>query len=102
MTDRDQVIYRGEQARRVMEDPIVVEALQTVRQAIRDQAFALPIEAREDRERLVMMDKMGQQFINWFEFAMRNGEVSKKELLMVANTEAKLEAIRERARNYAG
>lgn len=98
----EECIYRADRARAIFEDSLFVEAVATVRTAVREQVFALPIEAREDREKLVLMDKMAQQFLNWFEFAIRNGEVSKQELLMVANTEAKLAAVRERARNYAG
>lgn len=64
--------------------------------------FALPIEAKEQREQLVMMDKMRQQFITWFQVAINGGEVTKYELLMEQNAQAKLDAIREQARNYAG
>lgn len=99
---REQVIYRAERAKAIMEDEMVKEAIQTVRQAVRDQVFALPIEAREDREKLVLMDKMAQQFINWFEFVMRDGELMRTELLMERNAQFKLDAIREKARNYAG
>lgn len=95
-------IARAERASTILNDAMVQEALQTIESAIREQVFALPIEAREQRDQLVMMDKMRQQFVRWFEIAINAGEVTKYELLAEQNAQAKLEAIREQARNYAG
>lgn len=95
-------IAQAERAQMILSDPMVQEALQTIEAAIRDQVFSLPIEAREQRDQLVMMDKIRQQFVRWFEIAINAGEVTKYELLAEQNAQAKLEAIREQARNYAG
>lgn len=98
----EQCIYRAEQAKRLLEDPILSEALETIKTAIREQVFALAIEAKEDREKLILMDKLRQQLVNTLEMVIRGGEVSRHELLMERNTTTRLDAIREQARNYAG
>lgn len=95
-------IARAERAQAILSEPIVQEALSTIEREVRDLIFALPAEATQQREKLVMMDKMRQQFVRWFEIAINAGEVTKYELLAEQNAQAKLEAIREQARNYAG
>jgi hypothetical protein len=95
-------IARAEHADRILNDPLVMEAFQTIEKAIRDQVFDLPIEAVEQREKLVLMDKSRQQFVNLFELAVRGGEVTRYELAAEANTKARIQAIREQARSYAG
>lgn len=99
---REEAIYRAEQARRVMQDPMVREALDTIKTAVRDQVFDLPVEAIEQREKLVLMDKMRQQFEKYFELALSGGEVARRDLLNEQHTAMRLDAIRERARSYAG
>jgi ABC-type thiamine transport system ATPase subunit len=95
-------IARAEHADRILNDPLVMEAFQAIEKAIRDQVFDLPIEAVEQREKLVLMDKSRQQFVNLFELAVRGGEVTRHELAAEANTKARIQAIREQARSYAG
>lgn len=95
-------IARAEHADRILNDPVVMEALKTIEKAIRDQVFDLPIEAAEMREKLILMDKSRQQFMSLFELAIRGGEVTRYELTVEANTQARIQAIREQARNYAG
>lgn len=95
-------IARAEHADRILNDPIVMEAFKTIEKAIREQVFDLPLEAVEMREKLVLMDKSRQQFMGLFELAIRGGEVTRYELTVEANTQARIQAIREQARNYAG
>ena len=103
MNDQQRMqIARAEHADRILNDPVVMEAFKTIEKAIRDQVFDLPIEAAEMREKLVLMDKSRQQFMNLFELAIRGGEVTRYELTVEANTQARIQAIREQARNYAG
>lgn len=103
MNDQQRMqIARAEHADRILTDPLVMEAFQTIEKAIRDQVFDLPIEAVEQREKLVLMDKSRQQFMNLFELAIRGGEVTRYELAAEANTKARIQAIREQARSYAG
>lgn len=103
MNDQQRMqIARAEHADRILNDPVVMEAFKTIEKAIRDQVFDLPIEAIEMREKLVLMDKSRQQFMSLFELAIRGGEVTRYELTVEANTQARIQAIREQARNYAG
>lgn len=103
MNDQQRMqIARAEHADRILNDPVVMEAFKTIEKAIRDQVFDLPIEAAEMREKLVLMDKSRQQFMSLFELAIRGGEVTRYELTVEANTQARIQAIREQARNYAG
>lgn len=95
-------LHRAEQAKRIIEDATVREALDHIKTAIRDQVFALPVECSDQVKYLMMMDKARQQFERWFEIAISGGEVVKMELAMEQNAQAKLDAIREKARNYAG
>lgn len=97
---REQALYRAAQAQRVVGDPMVREALDTIKAAIREQVFDLPVEATEQREKLVMMDKMRQQFERYFELALSGGEVARRDLLNEQHTATRLDAIRERARSY--
>lgn len=103
MNDQQRMqIARAEHADRILNDPLVMEAFQTIKKVIRDQVFDLPMEAVEQREKLVLMDKSRQQFMNLFELAVRGGEVTRYELAAEANTKARIQAIREQARSYAG
>lgn len=103
MNDQQRMqIARAEHADRILNDPLVMEAFQAIEKVIRDQVFDLPIEAVEQREKLVLMDKSRQQFVNLFELAVRGGEVTRYELAAEANTKARIQAIREQARSYAG
>jgi len=100
--NQSEAMYRAESARRVMDDPMVREALETIKAVVRDQVFDLPSEAIEQREKLVMLDKMRQQFERFFEIAIHGGEVARYELDMERNTQTRLDAIREKARSYGG
>lgn len=103
MNDQQRMqIARAEHADRILNDPLVMEAFKTIEKAIREQVFDLPLEAVEMREKLVLMDKSRQQFMSLFELAIRGGEVTRYELTVEANTQARIQAIREQARNYAG
>ena len=97
---REQAMYRAAQAQRIVADPMVREALDTIKTAIRDQVFDLPVEAVEQREKLVLMDKMRQQFELYFELALSGGEVARRDLLAEEHTQSRLDAIREKARSY--
>lgn len=91
-------IHRGERAKAILEDPMVKDALEAIKAGIRDQVFVLPIEAREQREYLIMMDKARQQFERCFELLMQGAEIHKAELAQEAQMATRLEAARQMAR----
>ena len=49
---------RGQQAKRILEDPIYIEALQKVSQELDQEWINSPIRDTEGRERIYMMKKM--------------------------------------------
>lgn len=95
-------IARADQARRILEDPFVIQALEAIKTGIRDQMFDLPVEAVEQREKLFLMDKMRAQFVNIFALALHGAEVTRYELDQERYVAERLNSIQERARNYAG
>jgi hypothetical protein len=93
-----QAMARGEHAKRILEDELVQGALSTIKAQVRDLVFELPLEATDKRQFLVLMDKAREQFERVFTLLISGAEVSKYELDAEANTQARLDAIREKAR----
>lgn len=87
-------IYRGEQAARIMAEPLVIEALAAIKANVRDLFFELKPEQAGSREMLHLMDRARQQFENVFRLHIAGMTVSKYELLDEANTAARVEAVR--------
>jgi len=56
--DKEKEIQRGQQAKRILEDPIFVEALQKVSQELDQEWINSPIRDTEGREKIYMMKKM--------------------------------------------
>ena len=56
--ETEKEIQRGQQAKRILEDPIYVEALQKVSQELDQEWINSPIRDTEGRERIYMMKKM--------------------------------------------
>jgi hypothetical protein len=54
----EQESRRGEQARRLLEDPLLQEAFAAVDRALREAWVATPDEAADERERLWLMLKL--------------------------------------------
>lgn len=89
-------IHRGEQARRLLQDELMQEVLEHLKTSIREQMFELPVEAREQREMLFLMDRARAQFERAFQALMMGADMAKNELLAEEQTKVKLEAIKER------
>lgn len=101
MTEQQaQDLSRGEHARRILGDEMVQEALATVKQAIRDQMFELPIEAAKQREFLAMMDKARAQFEGWFAQALAGEQISRLELDAERQAQGQIEKVKERVRAW--
>lgn len=95
-----QDIARGEHARRILGDEMVQEALRTVKEAIREQMFELPIEAAKQREFLAMMDKARAQFEGWFSLALQGEQIAKLELDAERQAQNQIDKIKERMRAW--
>lgn len=96
--EQRQELHRAERAQAILTDPLVVEALDTLRSATRDLVFDLPIEARERREQLYLMDRARQDFVRVFTAHLMSGEVVAKQLLMEQLEDQQTAAIRERVK----
>lgn len=79
MTPGEQ-ISRAEQAHRILTDPLVVEALETLKTAVRDGFFETPADNIQQREFLHLMDKARQQFVSIFTIIINDGELAKASL----------------------
>jgi hypothetical protein len=101
VTDQQaQDLSRGEHARRILGDEMVQEAFATVKQAIRDQMFDLPIEAAKQREFLAMMDKARVQFEGWFAEALAGEQIARLELDAERQAQGQVDKIKERMRAW--
>ena len=95
MTD---AIHRGEHAKRLLDDDLLKDALNTIKTQTQALFFELPSTAIAERERLHLLDKARQQFENLLNVLVAGGEVSKYELLADEQTKARADAVRERVR----
>lgn len=91
-------IHRADRAQRILDDDLVIEALQTIKTQTQALFFELPSNAASEREYLHLLDKARQQFENLFKLIIAGGEVSKYELMAEEQTKARLAAIQDRVR----
>lgn len=77
----EQRIARAEQAQRILEDPLVKEALTHLKTSTQGLFFDLPANATQEREFLHLLDKARQQFEACFTAILIDGEVTRRELL---------------------
>ena len=89
-------IAKGERAKQLLEDPLMVEALAAIKENVRGLFFDLPSESREQREFLHLMDKARQQFETCLKLHIYGMQIEKSELLAKEHAEARLEAVRRR------
>lgn len=91
-----QAMQAAEQARRVLEDPLVAQALDAIEQTIVEQWVALGVENRSQAEELKRLLWAAKQFRSIFEVTIAGGSVAKNELLLQENMEIKAEAAKRR------
>lgn len=90
--------HRADHARRLLDDPMLAGALAAHRDAIRSLVFSLPIEAREQREFLVMQDKARQAFEHALVLNLYDHQILQPEYLMETNLQVRREAIERHGR----
>lgn len=95
----EEIVARGDRAQALWNDPALQEALETVKAGVRDTFFQLPVEAKEQREFLHLMDKARQQFENVLQLLINNATVSHAELLEAEHTAMRVDAINRRTLN---
>ena len=92
-------IQRAEHAKRLLDDDLLKEALETIKTQTQGLFFELASNQAEAREYLHLMDKARQQFENLLKVLIAGGEVSKYELMAEESTRARVSAIQERVRS---
>jgi hypothetical protein len=81
MTDKTEYeIQNGERAAQLLQEPILVEALETIEQEYIDQWKNSPVRDHEAREKLWLMVKTAQKFRLELEQVMNTGKVARATL----------------------
>jgi len=78
--DKDKEIQRGELAKRILEDPIFVEAVQKVSSELRQEWLSSPIRDTEGREKIYMMEKMLNVLLVQIKSVMETGKLASKQV----------------------
>ena len=91
--------YRAEQAKRLLDDPLMKEARSVVEQALKDEILSLPLSERERREAAVAMLKGAEQFFRVFHLVIDGYKLERAELTNEAQIQSRYQAIEERMRN---
>lgn len=73
-------ILRGERARLLLEDPLIVEAFQTTEQELTDQWLRSPVRDVEGREKLYLTLRCLQKVQGHLTSVMNNGTIAKATL----------------------
>ncbi|WP_208281723.1 hypothetical protein [Massilia oculi] len=91
-------INRADAAKRIMTDPMVVEALKTIEDGITEAWKDVPLRDVEGREHLHRLLQAKRRFESVFELVLREGELASAELR--AEEERKSIATRIKERLY--
>ncbi len=78
--DKEKEIQRGQQAKRILEDPIYIEALQKVSQELDQEWINSPIRDTEGREKIYMMRKMLGVLHVQLQSVMETGKLATKQI----------------------
>ena len=78
--DLDKEQQRGQQAKRILEDPIYIEALQKVSQELDQEWINSPIRDTEGREKIYMMKKMLNVLHVQLKSVMETGKLATKQV----------------------
>lgn len=89
-------ITQGDHAKRLLEDPLLKEALADIRTAVIDQWCALSIENKAQAEELKRLLWAADQFTATFEARIAGATIARQELHMRENMEIKREAAKGR------
>ena len=78
--DKEKEIQRGQQAKRILEDPIYIEALQKVSAELRQEWLNSPIRDTEGREKIYMMEKMLNVLLVQLRSVLETGKLASKQI----------------------
>ncbi len=92
----EQQIARGEHAQRLLDDPLLKEALAETRRAVMDAWAALPVENKAQAEELKRLLWAANQFEAIFIAHVGGAQIMRSELLLDTNMQIKAEATQRR------
>lgn len=92
----EQQIARGEHAKRLLDDPLLQEAMRETRQAVIDAWAALPVENKAQAEELKRLLWAANQFEAVFTSLVGGAQIIRSELLLDTNMQIKAEAVQRR------
>jgi len=95
MTPEEQ-IARGEHAKRLLDDPLLKEALAEIKQAVVEQWAALSVQNKEQAEELKRLLWAAKQFEASFVAHVGGATIARSELLLDTNMQIKAEAVTRR------
>ena len=99
MLDHAQAIYRAEQAKRLLTDPLFAEARETVESQLKELIVSLPLSARDERDQAVAILKGAEQFFRIFTLILNDYQISNAEMLQEEQIKSRSAAIQERLNN---
>ena len=76
--DKEKEIQRGQQAKRILEDPIFVEAIQKIRQDLELQWLNSDIKDSEQRENIFLMRRMTEVVVMQLQSVLETGKLATK------------------------
>lgn len=89
-------INRADAAKRIIEDPMVVEALKTIEDGITEAWKDVPTRDTEAREHLHRLLQAKKRFESIFHLVLQDGEIARAELRAEEERKSILERIKER------
>lgn len=92
----EQQIARGEHAQRLLDDPLLKEALAEIKQAVIEQWAALSVQNKEQAEELKRLLWAAKQFEAIFIAHVGGAQIMRSELLLDTNMQIKAEATQRR------
>jgi len=78
--DKEKEIQRGHEAKRILEDPIFVEAIQKVSAELDHEWLNSPIRDTEGREKIYMMKRMLNVLHVQLQSVMETGKLASKQI----------------------
>lgn len=89
----EEEVIRAEKARQVLQDPMVLDALNDIETAVISQWHECPVKDQDMRERLWMMYGVSKQFRKILQSHIETGELAKAQLF---REQTLLEKMKER------
>lgn len=89
-------IARGEHAKRLLDDPLLKEALAEIKRAVIEQWAALSVQNKEQAEELKRLLWAAKQFEAIFVAQVGGATIARNELLLDTNMQIKAEATTRR------